>query len=315
MATLTPFPVMQFFDNNGDPLVGGKLYTYQAGGPSTPLATYTDASGTTPNANPVILDSAGRANIWLANQLYYWELTDSNDVQLWTADDVGSINSNADVQGPASAFNNAVARFDGVTGKIIQSSTATLSDAGDLTINSLTLTTDLPVTMGGTGASSASGARTNLGLGDLATKGDADFGDIVVSTQGTVWTIDTGAVTGTKIAAATIPASKLSGGQSDSGNAPAYAVRAYALTDNGGTFLSNGNFAAQTSLGTGAKQFFMAAPMPGGAYAVSVNGLTSSLFFFTPKITISNSTAFIVETYEDGVGSNDFSYYFVTVVG
>ena len=314
MATLTPFPVMQFFDDNGDPLVGGKLYTYEAGGPSIPLATYTDSTGGTPNANPTILDSAGRANIWLTNQLYYWELTDSNDVQLWTADNVGSINTNADVQGPASAANNAVVRFDGVTGKLIQSSVATLSDAGDLTVNSLTLTTDLPVTMGGTGASSASGARTNLGLGDLATKGDADFGDIVVSTQGTVWTIDTGAVTGTKIAAATIPASKLSGGQSDSGNAPAYAVRAYGVCDNGGTFVANGNFSALTSLGTGSKQFFMAAPMPAN-YSVSVTGLTSSPFFFTANVAITNTTAFTVQTYEDGVGANDFSYYFVIVVG
>jgi len=52
MATLTPFPVMQFFDDNGDPLVGGKLYTYEAGGPSIPLATYTDSTGGTQTPTP-----------------------------------------------------------------------------------------------------------------------------------------------------------------------------------------------------------------------------------------------------------------------
>jgi len=31
----------QFFDNNGIPLAGGLIYTYQAGS-STPLVTYTD---------------------------------------------------------------------------------------------------------------------------------------------------------------------------------------------------------------------------------------------------------------------------------
>lgn len=313
MATLTPFPVMQFFDDNGDPLVGGKLYTYEAGGPSIPLATYTDSTGGTQNANPTILDSAGRANIWLTNQLYYWELTDSNDVQLWTADNVGSINTNADVEGPASAANNAVVRFDGVTGKLIQSSVATLSDAGDLTVNSLTLTTDLPVAMGGTGASSASGARTNLGLGDLATKSDADFGDIVVSTQGTVWTIDTGAVTGTKIAGATIPASKLSGGQSDSGNAPAYAVRAYAFTDNAGTFYANGNFSAMANTGAGTMTFYMTAPMP-LSYAVVVSGSTAGLYF-TPSVVKINSSSFYVYSHWDGVGDALMSSYEIVVVG
>jgi hypothetical protein len=63
-AMLTPSPKVQFFDANGEPLVGGKLYTYAAG-TSSPLATYTDSTGNTANANPVILDSRGEANVWL----------------------------------------------------------------------------------------------------------------------------------------------------------------------------------------------------------------------------------------------------------
>jgi hypothetical protein len=62
MASLFPAP-QQYFDNNGDPLAGGKVYFYDAG-TTTPKNTYTDQSGATPNANPVILDSAGRASIW-----------------------------------------------------------------------------------------------------------------------------------------------------------------------------------------------------------------------------------------------------------
>ena len=49
----------QFFDNNGVPLSGGLIYTYLAG-TSTPQATYTSASGTIQNSNPIVLDSAGR---------------------------------------------------------------------------------------------------------------------------------------------------------------------------------------------------------------------------------------------------------------
>ena len=41
----------QFFTNNGEPLVGGKLDTYQAGS-TTPLTTYTDSSGLIANTNP-----------------------------------------------------------------------------------------------------------------------------------------------------------------------------------------------------------------------------------------------------------------------
>jgi len=55
----------QFFDNNGVPLNGGLIYTYQAGS-STPLATYTDINGTVANANPIVLNSSGR----LANEVW-----------------------------------------------------------------------------------------------------------------------------------------------------------------------------------------------------------------------------------------------------
>ena len=62
----------QFFDNNGVPLSGGLLYTYQAGS-STPLATYTDINGTIANANPIVLNSSGRLDneVWLTYGFNY----------------------------------------------------------------------------------------------------------------------------------------------------------------------------------------------------------------------------------------------------
>jgi hypothetical protein len=62
----------QFFDNTGVPLNGGLLYTYQAGS-TTPLATYTDINGTVANANPIVLDAAGRlaSEVWLTYGVNY----------------------------------------------------------------------------------------------------------------------------------------------------------------------------------------------------------------------------------------------------
>lgn len=87
MASVSPTPKLQFFDNNGDPLVGGKLYTYAAG-TTTPLATYTDAGGGTANANPIILNSRGEASVWLGTSPYKFKLTTSTDVDVWTVDNL-----------------------------------------------------------------------------------------------------------------------------------------------------------------------------------------------------------------------------------
>jgi hypothetical protein len=85
----------QFFDNNGDPLSGGKLYTYAAG-TSTLAPTYTSVSGATANPNPIILNSAGRppSQIWLDNNATYkFVLTTSTDILLWTMDNIPGISS------------------------------------------------------------------------------------------------------------------------------------------------------------------------------------------------------------------------------
>lgn len=63
----------QFFDNNGNPLAGGKIFTYVAG-TTTGATTYTSIDPVNfPNANPIVLDSSGRtpAQIWLEEGLSY----------------------------------------------------------------------------------------------------------------------------------------------------------------------------------------------------------------------------------------------------
>lgn len=85
----------QFFDNNGNPLVGGKLFTYAAG-TTTPQTTFTSSAGTTANSNPIILNAGGRvpSEIWLTNELQYkFVLLSSTDQLIGSWDNVVGINS------------------------------------------------------------------------------------------------------------------------------------------------------------------------------------------------------------------------------
>ena len=85
-SNATP-PKLQFLDSNGAPLVGGKLYTYAAG-TTTPQTSYTDYGGLTANLNPVILDSRGEASVWLDTAMYKMALYDSDNVLIWTVDNL-----------------------------------------------------------------------------------------------------------------------------------------------------------------------------------------------------------------------------------
>lgn len=194
MAVLTPQPKMQFTTAAGVPLSGGKVYTYTAG-TTTPQATFTDYTGATPNTNPVILNSRGEANIWLGSALYKFKLTDANDVEIWTVDYIsaptsgispvlsGNVVIDSDTPGPALKITQTgtgpVLRVQDsadpdTTPFIIDNSgnvgigtatpTAPLDVIGAARLGSLTLTSlPLPIASGGTNATTAANARTNLG--------------------------------------------------------------------------------------------------------------------------------------------------------
>lgn len=77
MADLIPVPKMQFFDDDGNPLSNGFIYTYEAGG-VTPKATYTTAAGDVEHQNPVQLDPAGRAAIYINAESYKFVVKDAD---------------------------------------------------------------------------------------------------------------------------------------------------------------------------------------------------------------------------------------------
>lgn len=91
MAHLMP-PLRQvFYDSNGERLALGKVYFYAAG-TTTPLATYQDKGELSANANPVILDANGEADIWLQDLAYKVTVRTAADVLVKTVDNVRHIN-------------------------------------------------------------------------------------------------------------------------------------------------------------------------------------------------------------------------------
>ena len=123
-GTVMPVPQIAFYDSNGAPLSGGKLYTYEAG-TTTPLATYSDSALSAANANPVILNSSGRATVYLLAQSYKFRLDTSADVTVYTQDNIFALQAAASVNveltgtaGEAVVANNLLYLSDGSGSKV-----------------------------------------------------------------------------------------------------------------------------------------------------------------------------------------------------
>ena len=138
-GNVMPQPKFVGLDSNGDPLVSGKLYAYAAG-TTTPLDTYTTSVLDVANANPVVLDSAGRATVYLAAAAYKFVLKTRADVAVWTQDQVQSltiqptqVGENVPFFGDAMASTDETSYPSGTTVDKLVDGTKTLSvDSDDL---------------------------------------------------------------------------------------------------------------------------------------------------------------------------------------
>lgn len=112
--------VEQFSNGTGIPYAGAKLFTYVGGSVNTKQTTYVESTGTTPNTNPIVLDSSGQLPqpIWLTTGLSYkFVLAPSTDTDpptspIWTLDGVTGVNDSSASQsewiaGPAPTFVSA----------------------------------------------------------------------------------------------------------------------------------------------------------------------------------------------------------------
>jgi len=112
-VSLSPFYGVagQLFNDNGDPLAGGRIETYLAGS-NTNATTYTTSAGNIAHSNPIVLNGAGRVpsgEIWLTSGISYkFVVKDSTGALIGTFDNVKGINQ--------SVFTNIVNyNGDGVT--------------------------------------------------------------------------------------------------------------------------------------------------------------------------------------------------------
>jgi hypothetical protein len=152
--------------------------------------------------------------------------------------------------------------------------------AVDITGGTIVGITDLAIADGGTGASTASDARTNLGLGSLATLSAVATANITDAN-----------VTTAKIADANITAAKLSGAQS--GSAPVFGVRAWVNFNGTGstgtnqTIRGSGNVASVYKNGTGDYTITFTTAMSDANYSVIAihntidSGRTATVYLHT----------------------------------
>ena len=113
MPSFSPNAKQQFLNSAGGPLIGGKVFTYEAG-TTLPQVTYTSSAGTTPNTNPVILDTNGEASIWLGENAYKFVVKNSGDVLVYTVDNLTS--AAGEVSALAVELNAEIAAFSAPSG-------------------------------------------------------------------------------------------------------------------------------------------------------------------------------------------------------
>jgi hypothetical protein len=138
------------------------------------------------------------------------------DGVLLSIDLAGDKGDAGEMEGPGSSTDNAVARFSGTGGATVQNSAVIIDDSNNITgVASLTLTTDLAVAHGGTGSSSASAARTALGvaIGSDVQAYDAQLADLAglaltnsnfIVGDGTNWVAESGATARTSLGVGSI---------------------------------------------------------------------------------------------------------------
>jgi hypothetical protein len=233
-------------DASGDPLSGGKVWTYEAG-TSTLKNTYTDQAMSANSTNPIILDSRGKATVFGYGN-YKFKVYNSADVLQDTIDNLiyaypddttiycgtSSGAANAYVVTPSPALSSLtdgltltfIANFASTGActinpsglgvyNLVRSDGSTALGVGDTLVNMIcdvryVLASNhfrlvsqsgvLALSSGGTGSSTASGARANLSAAVLGANNDITSMSVVTLAGNTTTNLDLKCGTGFGIA-------------------------------------------------------------------------------------------------------------------
>ena len=182
--------------NNSDAATKYYVDTHNTGGTVTSV-TATSPVESTGGTTPVIslgTGSNGQLVIGTGTGFTKSTLTAGSGVSISNGSGtitISATGSGGDVVGPASSTDNAVVRFDGTTGKLIQNSTVTLSDTGVLTVPevstaSITSTGNNPIVIAPDGTGDVHLNADSVRIGDnnadatIATNGT---GDLIITTH------------------------------------------------------------------------------------------------------------------------------------
>ena len=175
MAATLLIPPFRALDASGNPYSGAKLYFYASPGTTTPVDVYTTAALSVAHANPVVADAGGKfANIYGSSAVAYRAvMKDSADAV--TLHDFDPINAGS------SSMVSSIDVSGGTTGLTFTggpvTSTGTITAAGTLAVAN-----------GGTGSTTASGARSSLGAAASGANTDitALDQDVTITATGTI---------------------------------------------------------------------------------------------------------------------------------
>ncbi len=117
-AQVAVAPILQphanFVNGAGLPCAGCTLQSFAAG-TTTPIATYTDSTGTSTNTNPIVLDAAGGAQVWMAFVSYKFVLKTPLGSVIWTVDNVKGGGGLGGICGPSGAIQISNGAVNGLT--------------------------------------------------------------------------------------------------------------------------------------------------------------------------------------------------------
>ena len=94
-------------DKNGQPLIGGQVFAYEAGSTTTPKDTFSDKTMENLNTWPVVLDDAGSAAIYISGD-YFFQVLDSDGNLIEEGDGIADAESIAQalIDGNSGGANN-----------------------------------------------------------------------------------------------------------------------------------------------------------------------------------------------------------------